>query len=55
MRLPAIFTVAILALTPGLAMAECNWGHKMDQTVASCAEGKTWDAASQACVDQLAS
>ncbi|WP_424968972.1 hypothetical protein [Dinoroseobacter sp. S76] len=53
MRLPAIFTVAILVVTPGLAMAECSWGHKMEQTVASCAEGKVWDASTQACVDQL--
>lgn len=53
MRLPAIFTAAILAFTPGLALAECNWGHKMEQTVASCAEGMTWDAASQSCVTAI--
>lgn len=53
MRIAAVVTVLTLTLAPGLAMAECNWG-KMDQHASvSCADGKTWDATAQACVDTM--
>jgi hypothetical protein len=53
MRLSAIAAVLTLTFAPGLALAECSWG-KMDQHASvTCADGTTWDATSQACVDTM--
>ncbi len=40
--------VAALALTPGLALAECSYGKQ--QQAASCASGYSWDVDSGKCV-----
>lgn len=56
MRITALVTALTLTMAPTFALAEgCGWGHKMQETAASCADGKVWDAASQACVDQTTS
>jgi hypothetical protein len=46
-----IITLAVLTLTPGIAMASggCNW-MKTEQTAMSCAEGTSLDAATNTCV-----
>lgn len=48
MRIKTLLAAFILAAAPGLAFAECSWGAR-DVTM-SCAEGTSWDAASQTCV-----
>ena len=49
MRLFALLATAFVLMTPTLAVAECSWGASTDMTM-SCADGTTWDSASQSCV-----
>ncbi len=49
MRLAALLATAFVLMTPTLAAAECSWGASTDMTM-SCADGTTWDSASQSCV-----
>jgi hypothetical protein len=48
MKTKTILAAVVLALTPAIAFAECNYG-KTAQT-ASCQAGTTWDAATSTCV-----
>ncbi len=49
MKLKTTLAVIALALTPGLAFAQCA-GDKMNETAASCMPGASWDDAKGACV-----
>jgi len=49
MRIKTTLAAFVLMAMPGFAFAECNWGAAHDVTM-SCAEGTTWDAATQACI-----
>ncbi len=56
MRLTALLTTLTVILAPSFALAEgCNWGHDVNKSAASCADGKTWDPTAQACVDKATS
>lgn len=47
-KIQTLLVAALLAMAPGLALAECGWGtHEMTMT---CAQGTSWDADSQSCV-----
>ena len=49
MRIKTLLAAFVLMAVPGFAYAECSWGRAHELTM-SCAEGSTWDAASQTCV-----
>jgi hypothetical protein len=49
MRIKTFLAAFVLTALPGFAYAECSWGRAHEVTM-SCAEGTTWDAASQSCV-----
>ena len=50
-----VLTAAILALTPGLALAQgCSYGHD-EQQVMSCASGTMWDVKTSTCVEIVTS
>lgn len=48
-----VLTILALALVPGLAAAQCNFGH--EQQAMSCAEGTQYDAESGTCVPMTTS
>ena len=51
MKIKVGLITAVLAFAPGLAIAECGWGHKMkEQVTMSCADGMIYDAAKGTCV-----
>lgn len=52
MNLKLALAALVLAALPGLAQAMCLDGHKA--TTSACAEGQSWDAESQTCVDTTA-
>ena len=55
MTIKTALVAAVLALSPSLAMAMgCQWGDHSEQAM-SCAEGMTWDAATETCVEQVTS
>jgi hypothetical protein len=49
--------LAALAITaaPSLAFAQCSSSKAHETTAMSCAEGTSWDAASQTCVPAASS
>jgi hypothetical protein len=49
MRIKTLLAAFVLTAVPGFAYAECSWGRAHEVTM-SCADGMTWDAASQTCV-----
>ena len=49
MKIKTLLATLVIVAAPTLAAAECNWGQHQ-QTTMSCAEGTSWDAASQTCV-----
>jgi hypothetical protein len=49
MRIKILLAAFVLTAVPGFAYAECSWGGARDMTM-SCADGTTWDSASQTCV-----
>jgi len=49
MKITTLLATLVIVAAPTLAAAECNWG-KHETTAMSCAEGTTWDPASQNCV-----
>lgn len=49
MKIKTALAVFVLALAPGLALAECSVGHKM-QSAAQCASGQVWNEATQTCI-----
>jgi len=53
MRVTALAAALIVSLAPGLALAECSWGNMKDHAAVSCADGTTWDATAQACVETV--
>jgi hypothetical protein len=52
-----LLTAVALSAVPAFALAGgCNWGKSPQQTTAStCAEGQTFDVATQSCVDSVTS
>ena len=53
MKFKLALAAVVLALAPGLAGAACYGDHEKMSTSA-CAEGQTWDAEAQTCVDTSA-
>lgn len=54
MRIKTLLAAFVLTALPGFAYAECSWGGAQEVTM-SCAEGTSWDAASQTCVTSATS
>ncbi|MEO0989681.1 MAG: hypothetical protein AAFX00_01890 [Pseudomonadota bacterium] len=55
MKLKTLMVATVLAAAPTFVLAEgCFYGTK-EQSVASCPAGQTWDAGTEACVDQATS
>ena len=51
MKIKTGLIVAVLAFAPGLAIAECSWGHSMkEQVTMSCAAGTVYDTEKGECV-----
>ncbi|PZX17577.1 hypothetical protein LX81_01302 [Palleronia aestuarii] len=48
MTIKTALTAFALVLAPGLALAECDWSKQTASM--SCADGMTYDSATQACV-----
>ncbi|WP_375552028.1 hypothetical protein [Rhodophyticola porphyridii] len=55
MRIRTLLAGLVLIATPGLAIAECNWGAGMNEASISCAQGTTWDDTTQRCVTSVSS
>ena len=49
MPIKTLLAAFVLTALPGFAYAQCSWGGAQEATM-SCADGTTWDAASQTCV-----
>jgi len=49
MRIKTLLAAFVLTAVPGFAYAECSWGRMQEATM-TCADGTTWDSASQTCV-----
>ncbi|SEN68579.1 carbohydrate-binding module family 14 protein [Palleronia pelagia] len=47
MTLKIALTTAVLAIAPGLAVAQCEWSKQVSMT---CAAGTVYDSESQSCV-----
>jgi len=47
----SLMTAAALMILPGLALAMGCSGSKHDDMAMSCAQGTTWDAATNTCVE----
>ncbi len=54
MRIKTLLAAFVMMAAPGFAYAECSWGKSHEVTM-SCAEGTSWDAASQSCVTSATS
>jgi hypothetical protein len=53
MRLKTVLAAFVLAALPGFALAQgCHGEQKMSTSV--CADGQSWDATTQTCVDTTA-
>lgn len=50
MKMKTLLAALAITVAPTLAFAECSWGKAHETTAMSCAEGATWDAATQTCV-----
>lgn len=50
MTLKTTFAILALALTPGLAVAQCADKGMKSISASNCAEGQVWDTEAQACV-----
>lgn len=49
MRIKTLLAAFVLMVVPGFAYADCSSSSAHDATM-SCAQGTSWDAASQSCV-----
>jgi hypothetical protein len=49
MTVRTLLAAFVLMAAPGFAYANCSSGHAREAMI-SCADGTTWDAASQSCV-----
>jgi hypothetical protein len=50
MTLKMMFAILALALTPGLAAAQCAGKGMKSTSASSCGEGEVWDTETQSCV-----
>jgi hypothetical protein len=54
MKIATTLAALLVALLPGLSMAQCR-GEHADQTAASCMPGTTWDAVKATCIENPSS
>ena len=55
MKVKTFLVAAVLAMTPGLAMAMGGCVSMTPTTASACGEGQVWDADTRACVTPLSS
>jgi len=54
MKITTIIAAALLAISPSISMASCNWEHPTKEA-STCGDGMVWDTATDSCTEQVTS